>query len=204
MEQLFLHLLLGGANFTKLRRGAVGDIEAARARAIGVEDSQRLLGGVEREATEGHLLVHLLEQGQDALQAAQKALHLEKLHMVGDLPCRAATEGIADILHLTQEDHRLIHGGFQFLSVADEAFHIVEFLLQCLALLRGVELQAANPLDAEGRTAVKGLQNILQADFDFIIKGNVDHTISSLTLMTGASMASFILAMNTSLSKCQP
>ena len=161
VEQLFLHLLLGGADLTQLRRSAVGDIEAARARTIGVEDSQRLLGSVKREAAESHLLVHLLEQGQDALQAAQKALHLEKLHMVGDLTCRAALERVADILHLTQEDHRLIHGGFQLLSVADKAFYVVEFLLQRCTLLGSVELQAANPLDAEGRTAVEGLQNIL-------------------------------------------
>ena len=204
MEELLFQLLLGGAHLLEAGRGAVRDVEAAGTGAVGVEDSQCLTGRVEGKAAEGHLLIHLLIEGDKALQTAQEALHLKQLHMVGSLPCGAAAEGVADILHLAQEDHRLVHSGFQLRGVAVEALHIVQLLLQCLALFGSVELQSADALDTEGRAAVQRLENILQADLDLIIKRNGNHSISSLTLITGASMASFILAIKASLSKCQP
>ena len=79
-----------------------------------------------------------------------------------------------------------------------------QLLLQLLPLVRGIVPQAADALLAEGAAPVQALQDVLQADLLSLLKTNLDHASSSFTLMTGTSTASFIRAMNSSLSNFHP
>ena len=68
VEQALLHVLLGAAHLLELGGGAVGDVEAAAAGAVRVEDGQRGLHVVERHALEMRHLVDFGEQRADTLQ----------------------------------------------------------------------------------------------------------------------------------------
>ena len=159
---------------------------------------------MEGHALQGRGLPDSLEQGDHALQPLQVALDLEQLHMVGDLPLRAAAQRGADVLHLAQEDHDLVIGLLQLIGAGGAALHVAQFRLQRRALVRGVEPQMADPLLAEGAAAVEVLQHVLETDLYLFIEADGDHASSSFTLITGASTASDMARRKASLSNFQP
>ena len=204
VEETLLHVLLGLAYLLEPHRGAVGDIEAAAAGLVRVEDGQGGLGVVEGQAVEPGDSVDLVEQGAEVLQPLEVALDLEQLHMVRGLPCGTAAQGRADVLHLAQDGHDLGVGVLQLLRGVGGLLHVIQLALQLRAFLRGVKPQAADALLAEGRAAVERLQHILQADLHPLVKMDLDHANSSFTLITGTSTASRIRSRNSSLSNFQP
>ena len=106
VEQTLLHVLLGLPHLFELGGGAVGDVEAAAAGAVGVQDGQRRLGVVEDDALKMSNGVDLRQQRPQAVQTLEVALDLEQLHVVRRLPLRAAAQGCADVLHLAQTGHQ--------------------------------------------------------------------------------------------------
>ena len=204
MEQPLLHILLGSADLLQLLGGAVGDVKAPAAGVIGVEDIQRCGGIVEGRVLQSRRLIDGSQQRADIAEPLEVALDLEQLHMIRHLAVLAAAQGVADILDLAQQRHQAGEGILQFLVVDSQRLHVVQLRFQRGALVRGIEPQAADALQPKGGAAVQRLQRVLQADLDLFVKGYGDHRNSSFTLMTGASTAAVMAAMNASLSKRQP
>ena len=115
-------------------------------------------------------LVDGIQQGQKAVQPLKIALDLKQLHMVGHLAVLAAAQGVADILDLAQDGHQAGIDVLQFVGMPGQRFHVIQLRFQRDALVRGIEPQAADALQAKGRAAVERLQRVLQADLDFFIK----------------------------------
>ena len=202
--QLLLHLLFGGADLPQLRRGGVGDVEAPAAGVFRVQDGQGRRRIVEGKARQARRVPQLFKQGAQGLQPLEIALQLEQLHMVRHLQLPAPAQGAADVLHLAQHHADLVIQVLQLPGVGGGPLHVAQLLLQLLPLVRGIVPQAADALLAEGTAPVQALQDVLQADLLSLLKTNLDHASSSFTLMTGTSTASFIRAMNSSLSNFHP
>ena len=169
-EQPLLNVLFGGADLLEPRRGAVRDIEAPAAGAVGVQDRQRRGGRVKGHVPEMGGLVDGIQQGQKAVQPLKIALDLKQLHMVGHLAVLAAAQGVADILDLAQDGHQAGIGVLQLIGMPGQRLYVIQLCFQRGTLVRGIEPQAADALQAEGRAAVERLQRVLQADLDFFIK----------------------------------
>ena len=204
MEQPLLHVLLGGANFFQLLGGAVRDVKATASGVVGVENIQRGGGIVEGRVLQARRFADGIQQRTNIAEPLEVALDLEQLHMIRHLAVLAAAQGVADILDLAQQRHQAGEGILQFLVVDSQRLHVVQLRFQRGALVRGIEPQAADALQPKGGAAVQRLQRVLQADLDLFVKGYGDHRNSSFTLMTGASTAAVMAAINASLSKRQP
>ena len=159
---------------------------------------------MEGKARQARRVPQLFKQGAQGLQPLEIALQLEQLHMVRHLQLPAPAQGAPDVLHLAQHHADLVIQVLQLLRMGGGPLHVAQLLLQLLPLVRGIVPQAADALLAKGAAPMETLQNILQADFFSFLETNLDHASSSFTLMTGASTASFIRAMNSSLSNFHP
>ena len=123
--ELFLQLLFGAAELTEVLGHAVGDIKAAGAGVIRIQNVQSGLWIVEGQAAQGRFLGQLSVQRQQALQTLQVTLDLEQLHMIRHLAVAAATDGIADVLHLAQQDTYFIIHALELLGVVGSLPHII-------------------------------------------------------------------------------
>ena len=115
-------------------------------------------------------LVDGIQQGQEAVQPLKIALDLKQLHMVGHLAFLAAAQGVADILDLAQNGHQAGIGVLQLIGMPGQRLYVIQLCFQRGTLVRGIEPQAADALQAEGRAAVERFQRVLQADLDLFIK----------------------------------
>ena len=202
--KLFLQRFLAPAKLLQFFRHAVGNVEAPGAGAVRIQNIQGRLGIVERKLPQRGNLAHLGIQGQQALQTLQIALDLKQLHMVGDLPVPAAPDGVADILHLTQQDADFVIHALELLCVEGSLPDIVQFRFQFPTFGRGVKPQTPDLLLTERTAAVESLQGVLQANLLLLLKTNGNHASSSFTLMTGTFTLWRIRSINTSLSNFQP
>ena len=125
LVELFLQLLLAPADLAELFRHTVGDVKAPGAGVVRVQNTQGGLGIVECKAPQRSRIAYLLVQGQQALQPLQIALYFKQLHMIRHLPVPASADGIANVLHLAQQNADFIVYALELLRMVGRLLHIV-------------------------------------------------------------------------------